>query len=150
MICLGETSRLVVKDLETSTVCFEKIIKSVPKVEARLAFIELLTTTEENKSIVNSRRLAILQKWAGHGDIFSMIVLSKIVYDSYLSDKPSEDIALPTLVLNLLDKPCKLRHPVAVRFYLEMKDNMNGIDAPYGSGRKLSNSIIDIDILYDY
>jgi len=117
MICLGETSRLIVRHLETATVCFEKIKEEVPKAAARLVFIELLKTTEPHKSSTNSYRLGILQKWAGNQDLFSRISLSKIIYDSHLKEGEEHSSELPTLALQLLDRPYKLKHPVAVRFY---------------------------------
>jgi hypothetical protein len=37
MICLGETSQLIVRHLETAKACFNKIRNAVPKTGARLA-----------------------------------------------------------------------------------------------------------------
>ena len=152
MICTGWTSRLIVKDLDIATACFEKIKAAIPKAEARLAFIELLLSDEEPyKSDNNARRLGVLRDWAGKRDMFSKIVLAKIVYHSFLIEQQEqqEDLVLmPIRALRLLEIPCQLGHPEAIRFYNTILDNTTGIDT-FNIGRQINFSRINIDVLYD-
>lgn len=117
MLCTGEQSRLIPKDLGTAECCFEKISKKVPKAEARLAYIELLKSNEPAKSELNVERLDVLRRWAGQGDIFSSIVLAKIVFYQFLCECQGDFMEPPIMVLRLLDYPCQKGHPVAIRFY---------------------------------
>lgn len=150
MICLGETSRLIVRNLATSKACFNRIEKAVPKAEARLAFIELLKSTEPHKCDNNTRRLYILQKWARTQDAFSKIVLAKIVYDSYLREEDMDVHKLPTLALDLLGRPCKMGHPVAVKFNNAILDNLAGVGITEAFDRRIGNSRTNINMLYDF
>ena len=84
MICIGELSGLICKDLETAEVALKRTINTMPKANARLAFIELLKTNAPHKSESNIKRLDILRKAAGSQDLFSKIALSKISYYSFL------------------------------------------------------------------
>lgn len=69
MTCLGEQSPLVTKDLGTAETCFQKIKSSVPLAEARLAYIELLRSTEPAKNASNAARLEVLRRWANRQDL---------------------------------------------------------------------------------
>lgn len=140
---LGETSNLIFKDLGTAETCFKKVRKKVPKAEARLAFIELLKSDEPAQSELNVNRIDKLRQWAGKGDFFSMIILSKIVFFSFLEEGQTE---MPVKALRLLETPCRAGHPVAIRFYNEMlafQNNMTVSD--------ISNDFkVNPFILYDF
>jgi hypothetical protein len=148
MICIGEVSRLIVKDLGTAKICFKKIIKAVPKAKARLAFIELLLTDEPHKSDSNVERIDTLRKWAGKQDFFSSIVISKIIYSQFLCEEQADNPEqLPILALRLLSLPCQRKHPVAIKFHNEMLDY---ISTPDALSMKINESHLNKDILYDY
>jgi len=149
MLCIGEVSRLFSDDLVAATLCFKKISKTVPKAEARLAYIELLITEEPYKSEKNVRRLEILRKWAGKRDFFSMIVISKIIYYQFLSEKQTDNPELPLKALRLLELPCQKGHPVAIKFLNEIQANrviLDQIDANDRRGNFSPNS----NVLYDF
>lgn len=88
---LGETSNLIFKDLGTAETCFKKVRKKVPKAEARLAFIELLKSDEPAQSELNVNRIDKLRQWAGKGDFFSMIILSKIVFFQFFGRRSNRN-----------------------------------------------------------
>lgn len=140
---LGETSNLIFKDLGTAETCFKKVRKKVPKAEARLAFIELLKSDEPAQSELNVNRIDKLRQWAGKGDFFSMIVLSKIVFFSFLEEGQTE---MPMKALRLLGTPCRAGHPVAIRFYNEMLAFQNNITVSDISNDFKVNPLI----LYDF
>jgi hypothetical protein len=146
MICIGEVSRLIFKDLETAEICFRKILKTVPEAEARLAFIDLLTTNEPCKNESNVEKLDILRKWAGKQDFFSMIVLSKIVYYAFWDEEQTDNRELPMRALRLLELPCQKGHPVAIKFYNAMLDT---IGTPAALRIKMDVSHMNTDVLYD-
>ena len=122
MICLGEVSRLIPKDLITAADCFKRIETAIPKVESRLAYIELLITDEPNKSKDNTKKLEKLRRWAQKEDLFSRIVLSKIIFSQFLKEKQEDDPNPPILSVRLLDIPCQKGHPVALKFFKEAGD----------------------------
>jgi hypothetical protein len=130
MICLGETSQLIVRRLETARACFEKIGNAVLKTEARLAFIGLLVSDEPHKGENNTRRLEILRKWAGKGDVFSKIALAKIIFDTYLREEQPDGQKLPAFAVKLLVTPCKTGHPVAIKFFRAMRNSLTDVHMP--------------------
>lgn len=150
MVCLGELSRLIRKDLGSAESCFEKIQNTVPHAAARLAYIKLLQSSEPAKEDINIRRVDILRKWAMQRDLFSSIILSKILFYQFLCEnehQPDDCLGIPNRVLNLLQLPLQKGHPVAVRLYGEMRDIVyNSMitekqeDEPY----------INTKILYDF
>ena len=150
MVCLGELSRLIRKDLGSAESCFEKIQNAVPHAAARLAYIKLLQSSEPDKEDINIRRVDILRKWAMQRDLFSSIILSKILFYQFLCEnehQPDNCPGIPNRVLNLLQLPLQKGHPVAVRLYGEMRDIVyNSMitekqeDEPY----------INTKILYDF
>lgn len=146
MLCIGEQSRLIPKDLETAESCFEKICRMVSKAEARLAYVELLKSDEPAKGARNVERIDTLRRWAGRGDIFSSIVLAKIIFYQYLVDYNDNILELPTRVLRLLDYPCQKGHPVAIRFYNAV---MECIGTPEAMER-IEESNIWPDCLWDF
>ncbi len=147
MICIGELSGLICKDLETAEMCFKKIMKVVPKVKARLAFIELLKSDATHKSESNVKRLDLLRQSAGNQDLFSSIVLSKITYYSYLTEEQTDNFKMPIRVRNLLEAPCQKGHPVAIKFWNAILDYTGTCEA---LSMKLDESYINKSILYDY
>ena len=56
MICIGEQSPLIFKDLGIAETCLKKIQHTVPIAEARLAYIELLQSNEPARSSANAAR----------------------------------------------------------------------------------------------
>lgn len=150
MICLGELSRLIQKDLGTAESCFEKIQNKVPHAVARLAYIKLLRSSEPATSENNIRWLDILRKWAACRDLFSSIIMSKILFYQFLceSEKQADDyMGIPNRVLNLLQLPLQKGHPAAVRLYGEMQDMVsNSIIIE----RQADEPYIDIKVLYDF
>ena len=123
MICLGELSRLIQKDLGTATSCFEKIKNTVSHASARLAYIKLLQSREPTTSENNIRSLDILRKWATQRDLFSSIIMAKILFYQFLcenEEQPDGYPGTPNRVLNLLQLPLQKGHPVAVRLYKEI------------------------------
>lgn len=147
MTCLGEQSNLIVKDLGTAETCFRKIKNSVPKVEARLAYIQLLKSTVPAKNDINISRLDVLRKWAGKQDLFSRIILSKICFYEYLHEYEMDYSALPIRVLRLLELPCQKGHPVAIRFCKEVLA-FTGTSAAIDM--RLDEANICAGTLYDY
>lgn len=133
MVCLGELSPLIFKDLKAARVCFEKIKPSVPQAEARLAYIELLESTEPAKDHRNICCLEELRKCASkQRDLFSMIVLAKICFHSFLEEQQQRNpdapiIELPLKATRLLEYPIQQGHPVAIRFWNDM---VNCLECP--------------------
>jgi hypothetical protein len=144
MVCLGEVSSLILQNLGTAAFCFKRIETVIPKAKARLAFIRLLKTKERPKSENNVRRIEILRRWAVKGDLFSRIVLSKIVFSNFLEEKQESDPNPPILAVRLLDTPCQKGHPVALRFcekageYLASTGVSNTSDMRIGSGFRMN------------
>jgi hypothetical protein len=149
MIGIGEVSRLISKDIGAAMICFKKIIKNIPKAEARLAFIGLLVSEEPNKSENNVARLEVLRHWASKKDFFSWIVLSKIIFYQFLEEKQEDNFEPPIRVLRLLTSPCQMGHPVAIKFYNEMVDHMVSIGASNAYYKHIDESCIVTDSLYD-
>lgn len=147
MTCLGEQSNLIVKDLGTAETCFKKIKNFVPKVEARLAFIELLKSTVPAKNDINISRIDVLRKWAGKQDLFSRIILSKICFYEFLHEYEMDYSELPIKVLRLLELPCQKGHPVAIRFCKEVLAYTRTSTA---MDMWLNEANIFADALYDY
>lgn len=116
MTCLGEQSPLIAKELKIAKACFHAIKDAVPHAEARLAYIELLQSTEPARSDSNVRKLAILRKWASKMDLFSRIILAKISFYSFLCEEQTENSGPPIKTLKLLELPLQMGHPVAIRF----------------------------------
>lgn len=120
MICIGEQSPLIFKDLGTAETCLKIIQHTVPIAKARLAYVELLRSNEPARSSANVARLDVLRIWAKKHDLFSRIVLAKIVFYSYLQEEETAETdvhALPIKVKQLLERPCQEGHPVAIRFW---------------------------------
>lgn len=147
MNCLGEQSNLIVKDLGAAEICFKKIKSTIPKAEARLAFIQLLKSDVPTKSEINVARLDVLRRWAGKQDLFSMIILSRICFYEFLCEAQTDDSGLPIRVLRLLDLPCQKGHPVAIRFYNEVLAYMG---TPTAIDMQIDESRINANILYDF
>lgn len=122
MICIGEQSNLIFRDLGTAEYCLKKIQGRVQKADVRLAFIGLLKSDEPYKSESNVRRLDLLRVWAGKQDLFSRVVLAKIVFYQFFMEcqKDSESCNLPIKVWQLLEQPCQKGYPPAVRFFKEI------------------------------
>lgn len=159
MICLGEQSSLVYKNIEIARNCFKKLLNTVPNAEARLAYIGLLSSDEPAKSDDNVRRIDILRRWAGKQDLFSRIVLARIAFDQFLTEaeeknldlscKDSDEneiLELPVKVVQLLQLPCSLHHPVAVRFWNEIMDYIGSLSA---MSMKISETCMNGNILFD-
>ena len=117
MLCLGEQSDLIFKDLGTAKSCFRRIKHVSPKIESRIAYIQLLESDEPIKSDNNVERLDKLRKWASRQDMFSRIVLAKILFYQYLKEEQSNDGELPIRVIRLLKEHSQKGHPVAIRFW---------------------------------
>lgn len=147
MTCIGEQSNLILKDLGTAEICFNKIKKIIPKVEARLAYIQLLKSTVPAKSDFNVARLDVLRKWAGKQDLFSRIILSKICFYEFLHEYEMDYSVLPIRALRLLDLPCQMGHPVAIRF---CKEVLAYTGIPAAMDMWLDEANINSDVLYDY
>lgn len=122
MLCIGEQSNLTFKDLGAAKSCFGRIKNVVPKVEARIAYIQLLESDEPIKSDNNVERLDMLRRWASWQDMFSRIVLAKILFYQYLNDEQPDGSELPIRVVRLLKEPCQIGHPVAVRLWNKILD----------------------------
>ena len=89
----------------------------------------------------------ILRIWANKRDLFSRIVLAKIVFYSYLQEAEAAETevhAIPLRVRQLLELPCQQGHPVAIRFWNDM---CSFIEAP---GAMLNASHVNADVLYDF
>lgn len=147
MICLGEQSRLICRDLGTAEICFRKILDVMPKVKARLAFIELLESDEPAKSDLNAERIDVLRKWASMQDLFSRIVLAKIIFYDYLNNNQTNDSELPIKALRLLELSCQKGHPVAIRLWNEV---LAYVGTPTSIGMQISKTQLNEDILYDF
>lgn len=150
MLCLGEQSPLVEKNLETAKTCFQKIRSPVPQVEARLAYIDLLLSDEPLKSEHHIHWLDILRQYANkQRDLFSMIVLAKICFQGYLNtcwENGSDPIeaGLPLKVANLLAWPCQMCHPVAIRFWNDMCSHLCHPESMW------SSDCLNLSVLYDF
>ena len=144
MICIGEQSPLIFKNLGTAETCRKIIQDTVPIAKARIAYIELLRSNEPARSNANVARLDILRGWANKHDLFSRIVLAKITFYSYLEEAETDVHALPLKVRQLIERPCQERHPVATRFW---NDVCSFIGVP---GAMLDASHINADVLYDF
>lgn len=148
MTCIGEQSPLIFKDLGTAEVCLKKILPNVPIAEARLAYIALLRSTEPAKSENNVVRLDVLRRWANKNDLFSRIVLAKIVFYSFLQERqtadPENNPEPPLYALRSLDLPCRKGHPVAIRFW---NDVCACLENP---GNRFDERSINDDVLLDY
>lgn len=147
MLCIGEQSNLIVKDLGAAEICLKKISKTVPKAKARLAFIELLKSNAPAKNEINVGRINVLLNWAGKQDLFSRIILSRICFYQFLNEGQIGNSELPIRVLRLLELPCQKGHPVAIRFYNEVLA-CTGISAAMEIWIDETN--ISADILWDY
>lgn len=117
MICLGEQSSLIIRNLSTANTCFQKVKASIPQAEARLAYIGLLQSTDPTKDDRNVARIDTLRRWACKQDMFSMIVLAKISLYRFLEEGHLDDSELPHQAIRLLELPCSLGHPVAIRLW---------------------------------
>lgn len=153
MICLGEQSSLIGKELGTAETCFQKIKGSVPKAEARMAYIRLLLSDRPLKCEHHANWLEVLRQSASRQrDLFSMIVLAKICFQGFLSecqeDAPDQPITgLPLKVMNLLKWPCQQGHPVAIRFWNEM---LASIGTPEAVDIRLPETRIRPEVLLDF
>lgn len=146
MLCIGDLSTLISRDLGTANHCFDKIVHRVPKAKARLAFIQLLKSDEPAKSDRNVESIDILRQWAGRGDLFSRIVLAKISFYQFLNERQMDDANLPMRVLRLLEPPCQKGHPVAIRFWNEIIDYSG---ATMDTASRMSETYIQEHILFD-
>lgn len=149
MLCLGEQSTLIVKDLGTARACFEKIAGIIPGTDARLAYIELLRSQEPTKSDNNLERINVLREWAGKGDLFSRIVLAKIIFSHFLDNRADESSKFPIRILRLLELPCQKGHPVAIRFWNEALDYVNTVTCSV-AGLRIEKAKIEASTLYDF
>lgn len=147
MVCVGEQSHLIPHNLGTAEICLRKIIRVVPKAEARLAYIGLLQSDEPAKSERNVSRIDVLRRWAGKRDVFSSIVLAKIIFYQFLNECETDVLELPVIVLRLLEYPCQIGHPVAIRFYNSM---MECIGTPEAIGMKIDEAGIGAKGLFDF
>lgn len=147
MVCIGEQSPLIFKDLGTAETCLKMIQHTAPIAKARLAYIGLLRSTEPARSDANVARLEVLRIWANDHDLFSRIALAKIAFYSYLQEAEAAETevhAMPLRVKQLLELPCQQGHPVAIRFW---NDVCSFIEAP---GAMLDASHVNADVLYDF
>lgn len=147
MICIGEQSPLIFKDLGTAKACLESIQHIVPMTQARLAYIELLQSTESARSSENVARMDVLRQWANKRDLFSRIVLAKIIFYSFLQEAKEAEAdvhTMPLKVRQLLEFPCQQGHPVAIRFW---NDVCSFIGAPRAM---LDVSHVNADVLFDF
>ena len=152
MLCIGETSSLIVKDLGTAKTCLKKIVNRVSKANARLAYIKLLQSDEPSKSDKNVEQIDILRQWAGKGDLFSRIVLAKLVYYQFLNENPingnlSENFEIPIKAIQLLKTPYQKGHPVAVKFYNQM---MSQYESPDFVNIRTDETKINSNVLCDF
>lgn len=162
MTCLGEQSTLVYKNIDIARNCFKKIKGIVPNAEARLAYIGLLGSDEPTKSEDNVKRIDTLRRWARKQDLFSRIVLARIVFDQFLKELEENDsevshgnisvqeemgVELPLRAIQLLKLPCNLGHPVAVKFWNEAVEY---IGSPSALKWKLDDACINAATLCDY
>lgn len=145
MLCIGEQSNLICKDLGTAEWCLNQIKADVPKAHARLAYIHLLQSTEPVKSEENILRISTLRRYAGRQDLFSQIVLSKIVFYQFLNEDRDSCSEPPFKALSLLELPCWNGHPVAIRFRKDMLCHLNISDPT-----DRDEGCINPDILFDF
>lgn len=126
MLCLGEQSNLIARELGIAQACFEKIKSPVPKAKARLAYIALLKSTEPARNGANPHHLEALRECANrYRDMFSMIALAKICFQFFLEEQQEKNpdapiTELPVKTVQLLNHPCQEGHPVAIRFWNRM------------------------------
>lgn len=155
MTCIGEQSPLIFKNLGIAETCLKKIQRSIPLTEARLAYIELLKSTDPARAAHNVARLDVLRRWANKQDLFSRIVLAKIAFYSFLMEKQensadNQNLVIPELpikVVQLLEQPLQMGHPVAIRFWNDM---LACIDAPEVLNQRIDQSRICSSVLYDF
>lgn len=149
MLNLGEQSDLVFKDTDIAVNCFNKTKDILPQVDARLAYIGLLNSSEPASSEENVSRIDRLRQYAGKQDLFSQIALARIVFSRFIDDwdEDEEVSELPLKVWQYLERPCLLGHPVAVRFWNETLDY---IGTPAALNQKINTSHMDGALLYDY
>lgn len=153
MLCLGEQSSLIVKDLGAAECCFREIVHRMPKVRARLAYIGMLRSVEPYKDESNVMRIDTLCKCASMGDIFSCIILARITFYQFLIEYQKDDpemtgtLGLPARTLRLLDSPCQKGHPVAIRFYNAI---MDCVGTPEARGMRMNENCILAESLYDF
>lgn len=118
-----------------------------------------MSSDEPAKSEDNVKRIDTLRRWAGKQDLFSRIVLARIVFDQFLveaeeknldlsckASDENERLELPIKVIQLLQLPCSLHHPVAVRFWNEIMDYIGSVPA---MDMKISETCMNENILYD-
>ena len=149
MLCIGELSGLIVKDLGTAEICFKKIDEMVPKAEARLACIKLLQSNDPAKSDCNVERIDTLRRWAGKGDLFSRIILSRIVFFQFLNEAGNDNQELPIRIWRLLEPPCQKGHPVAIRFWNEVLDYSN-VGESVAMKMRIDEANINEGVLFDF
>lgn len=147
MINLGEVSNLITKELETAQICFEKTQEEFPQVQARMAFIKLLNSKDPAESEDNVIMIDLIRQWAGKHDLFSMIIIAKIVFYGFLKENRLDDDKLPIRLYQLLELPCQKGHPVAIRFWNEILDYINPLAA---MDMRIDKAMMDGDILYDF
>ena len=145
MINLGEVSNLIIKNTGTAQICFEKTHEEFPQVQARMAFIKLLNSTEPAESEDNVIMIDAIRQWAGKHDLFSMIIIAKIVFYGFLNEDRLDGDKLPIILYQLLELPCQKGHPVAIRFWNEILDCIN----PSEAMDRVSKVKIDGNVLYD-
>lgn len=154
MTNLGEQSSLIVKNLSIAETCFQKIKQTYPLAEARLAYIELLLSTEPCKDSQNVFRLDVLRKWANKQDYFSMIVLAKICFNRFLEeqedDESMECLKLPLKVTHLLEVPCYFGHPVAMRLWNDIINYTGNFNATIDESRINPYYLYDIKDVCKY
>lgn len=147
MLNLGEVSNLIFMDLGIAEICLKSIVKVFPRAEARLAYIKLLRSNGPAKSESNIMRIDVLRRWAVKRDLFSRIVLAKIMFYQFLSEDPEDNSELPIRIYRFLEQPCRMCHPVAIRFWNEMLDY---IEPPNVQDMRINEAKMDEDVLYDF
>lgn len=147
MLNLGEVSNLIFRDLGTAEICLKKVKKVFPNAEARLAYIKLLKSNEPPKCESNVMRLDTLRRCAAKHDLFSRIVLSKIMFYQFLGEDMEDDSELPIRMYHLLERPCQMGHPVAIRFWNEVLDYTEPSNA---LEMRINETKIDEEALYDF
>lgn len=129
MLCIGELSPLITRDLRTATFCLQKIVRAIPQARARLAYIGLLTSTEPKASMENVDRVETLRQWACKQDLFSLVALARISFESALDEDNGQITELPARTVDLMQIPLNVGHPVAVRFWNDMLAYVNTTEA---------------------
>lgn len=147
MINLGDQSSLIAKNLYVAETCFQKIKKTFPLAEARLAYIGMMLSEEPAIDHQNVTRLDVLRRWANKQDLFSMIVLARICFFRFLDEQDDEEhigcLELPQKAITLLQVPCYKGNPVAIRLW-------NDIHSYTGNfSRMINESRINPYCLYD-